>query len=408
MKLPCAGTMSRSHHYHHHPQYANRPPVVVNDNDVLSGRGVNIAHHPGNERFRTLVSARADQSYCTSYSASEKRAVAEEIIKHIQSLDPPGRFLKREGRGQVSRGLNGPWDILSDRECIKKTCQALRDCNRQDRAGYAMGVAAPQDVKKEADKRGETGLSGKQQAAAAAAASAAAAAAAATATLKRREHPTAAHLPVAVGVPHVLPPHHHAPGPEIPGDRVSPTAEHAQHAAEWHANKKQRTDDGSAIPADSPVGADGMPLAPQPYPVAHAPVSGHPHHPQMAYHHDPAAMPHVYHYDPNAAHHHPPVAYPLPPPGHHHVPAQAMHHHAPVPMHHHAPVPAPAAMQYSPIADPSLAPAPHEAAPAPVAAPEASTHELPVPDVGPDAAAETDPLNNLIKDEAPPLNVAEL
>lgn len=54
--------------------------------------------------------------------------------------------MKRDGRGQGSRGLSGPWDELSEREAIKKTCQALRDCNRQDRQGYAKGVAAPGDV----------------------------------------------------------------------------------------------------------------------------------------------------------------------------------------------------------------------------------------------------------------------
>ena len=140
---------------------------MVNDHDVLSGRGVNIALHPGNQRFRTLVTTRADENYCTNYTASEKRAVAEEIIAHIHSLNPPGRFLKRDGRG---RGLNGPWRILSQGETIKKTCQALRDCNRSDRDGYALGVTMPEDVLKEANERAQLGLSGKQQAAAAVAA----------------------------------------------------------------------------------------------------------------------------------------------------------------------------------------------------------------------------------------------
>ena len=158
------------HHHHHQQQYRNRPPIVVHNHDVLSGRGVNIAHHPGNERFRALVTTRADESYCTAYSASEKRAVAEEIIRHIKALDPPGRFLKRDGRGQVSRGLNGPWEELSEREAIKKTCQALRDCNRTDRQGYALGVTAPQDVLQSAQQRQRSGLTSKQQAAAAVAA----------------------------------------------------------------------------------------------------------------------------------------------------------------------------------------------------------------------------------------------
>mmetsp|Transcript_40654 Transcript_40654/g.85394 ORF Transcript_40654/g.85394 Transcript_40654/m.85394 type:complete len:427 (-) Transcript_40654:313-1593(-) len=153
--------------YPPHQQYS-KPPIVVTDNDVLSGRGVNIAAHPGNERFRTLVTTRADASYCETYSATEKKAVAEEIVRHISSLDPPGRFLKREGRGQVSRGLNGPWEELSRREAIKKTCQALRDCNRSDRATYAHGVAAPTDVKAVAEELATSGMALKDRAARAA------------------------------------------------------------------------------------------------------------------------------------------------------------------------------------------------------------------------------------------------
>lgn len=153
--------------YPPHQQYT-KPPIVVTDNDVLSGRGVNIAAHPGNERFRTLVTTRADASYCETYSATEKKAVAEEIVRHISTLEPAGRFLKREGRGQVSRGLNGPWEELSRRESIKKTCQALRDCNRSDRATYAHGVAAPTDVKVVAEELATSGIALKDRAARAA------------------------------------------------------------------------------------------------------------------------------------------------------------------------------------------------------------------------------------------------
>ena len=118
---------------------------------------------------RTLVTTRADDSYCDTYSATEKKAVSEEIVRHIASLTPPGRFLKREGRGQVSRGLNGPWEELSRRDAIKKTCQALRDCNRGDRATYAHGVAAPSDVKAVAEELATSGVALKERAARAAA-----------------------------------------------------------------------------------------------------------------------------------------------------------------------------------------------------------------------------------------------
>mmetsp|Transcript_22735 Transcript_22735/g.34699 ORF Transcript_22735/g.34699 Transcript_22735/m.34699 type:complete len:512 (+) Transcript_22735:387-1922(+) len=142
--------------------------VAVHVHDVLSGRGVNIASHPGNERFRSLVTSYADHSYCTSYSVSEKKAIAMQVIRHIKALNPPGRFLKREGRGSTSRGLDGPWFELSERESIKKACQALRDCNRHDRSGYAGGVAPPEDVKEVIEKASKAGLTAKDRAAQAA------------------------------------------------------------------------------------------------------------------------------------------------------------------------------------------------------------------------------------------------
>jgi hypothetical protein len=149
------------------PQHPNhgQPYYVVHDHDVLSGRGVNIASHPGNERFRSLVNKRYDANYCTSFSTSEKRALAVEIVSHIQSLDPPGRFLKRAGRSTSSRGLQGPWEELSRNDCIRKACQALRDCNRNDRSGYAASIAVPEDVQQEAAERSESGLSLKAHAA---------------------------------------------------------------------------------------------------------------------------------------------------------------------------------------------------------------------------------------------------
>lgn len=167
-----AMTKSSSRGYPPQHPYYGRPLIQVTDHDVLSGRGVNISQHPGNERFRALVNTRQDASYCSGFTTSEKRALAEEIVAHIRNLDPPGRFLKRVGRSQSSRGLSGPWEELSHRECIKKACQALRDCNRQDRQGYAAAVRAPTDVAVNAEERARTGLSLKEYAAAAAAAAA--------------------------------------------------------------------------------------------------------------------------------------------------------------------------------------------------------------------------------------------
>mmetsp|Transcript_28897 Transcript_28897/g.63643 ORF Transcript_28897/g.63643 Transcript_28897/m.63643 type:complete len:293 (-) Transcript_28897:402-1280(-) len=227
--------------YHHHHHHLNTPPIIVHDHDVLSGRGVNIAGHPGNQRYRTLILTRKDGDYCEKYTTSEKRAVAEEIIKHIHSLDPPGRFLKREVGGKRSRGLSGPWLVLNHDQCVKKVCQALRDCNRGDRTGYADGVRAPEDVKEAHEKRKQSGLTNKQQAAAAAGAVAAA---------HMSVHPQfqdasrygAVGSMGGVGIP--------APASDadqlaaaaaMNGGRVSPTMAEAAHTL---YAKRQRTEDG--------------------------------------------------------------------------------------------------------------------------------------------------------------------
>jgi hypothetical protein len=137
--------------------------IRITGHDVLSGRGVNIAQHAGNERFRALICARHDANYCHAYTTAEKRAVAEQIVSHIESLDPPGRFLRRAGRvNRTARGLEGPWEVLSRDEAIKKTCQALRDCNRQDRTGYAASVFVPEDVSFSEHLRSKSGLTNKQ------------------------------------------------------------------------------------------------------------------------------------------------------------------------------------------------------------------------------------------------------
>lgn len=241
-------------------QHHSSLPIIVHDHDVLSGRGVNVAHHPGNERFRTLVTTRADSNYCTHYSASEKRAVAEEIIKHIKQLNPPGRFLKKDTRVPQIKGLGGVWIELNDRECLRKTCQALRDCNRTDRQGYASGVTMPEDVLQEYNQRAQSGLSGKQQAAAAAAASA-------TVREQVEQSEVSRSVAMAASIPATPflppPPHAHVAAAIAQNKkraaeeaaiassntwdddgRISPSVENA---AEWL--KRQRTDDAMATAA---------------------------------------------------------------------------------------------------------------------------------------------------------------
>lgn len=113
-------------------------------NDVIDGRGVSIASSSGNVRFRRLVKLFVIKNYCKSIKLNEKKNIAKSIINYIQSLEPPGRFLK-------SVGLQN-YVELDEKECVKKVTQALRDCNRPDRAGYAVRVDIPEDIKKLEEK----------------------------------------------------------------------------------------------------------------------------------------------------------------------------------------------------------------------------------------------------------------
>ena len=121
---------------------APKPVTVVHEHDVLSGYGLVISRHPGNDRFRSLVQGHVNSRSRYSYEA---RAVG--IIRHLKVLNPPARFLKRVG----AQGLQGPlWEMMSEREILEKTCQALRDCSRQGRSGCPVGpVGMP--LKEEAE-----------------------------------------------------------------------------------------------------------------------------------------------------------------------------------------------------------------------------------------------------------------
>jgi len=87
------------------------------DNDVLCGRGGLTNNNPGNIFFRRLV--RQKQEPYLLASKREKAGVAREIVELIHSLNPPGRFLKKDS--------NGVWVEIGERKAREKTSQALRE-----------------------------------------------------------------------------------------------------------------------------------------------------------------------------------------------------------------------------------------------------------------------------------------
>ena len=90
---------------------------TIRDTDVLCGRGGRSNHHPGNKRYRFVISEMR-QAYKTTVGKSNKTDLSRAIVDHVCSYG--GRFLKREES-------TGRYYVLTRGESRKKTSQALRE-----------------------------------------------------------------------------------------------------------------------------------------------------------------------------------------------------------------------------------------------------------------------------------------
>lgn len=89
-----------------------------NDYDIISGRGNGVNRRPGNTRFREIVS-----KYKETYSyakSTDKREIAKAVIREVEMLTPPSRFLVQNGSTKL-------WHVLNRHSVIKKVAQALRE-----------------------------------------------------------------------------------------------------------------------------------------------------------------------------------------------------------------------------------------------------------------------------------------
>jgi hypothetical protein len=95
------------------------PVHDCNPNDVLCGRGGRINAHRGNVQLRELVHSSKKEYLSKSTKKMEKAHIAANIVHHIRSMNPPGRFLKEDS--------DGAWFDIGDHKAIKKVGQALRE-----------------------------------------------------------------------------------------------------------------------------------------------------------------------------------------------------------------------------------------------------------------------------------------
>ena len=91
--------------------------VDVKDNDILCGRGGKSNHHPGNKKYRLVIS-RMKMNYRKIGSKILKTDLSRAIVEHVYGYG--GRFLKYDKE-------SSKYAVLSPAESRKKTSQALRE-----------------------------------------------------------------------------------------------------------------------------------------------------------------------------------------------------------------------------------------------------------------------------------------
>ena len=113
----------------------------LNINDVLSGRGNKINHHPGNVHFRDVVT-QCKSKYCDPTNKKiEKAFLAAKTVAIVRCLDPPGRFLQKNEK-------TGLWLEIGDDRARKKAAQALREDAAEVRAErkHPLKVESPTET----------------------------------------------------------------------------------------------------------------------------------------------------------------------------------------------------------------------------------------------------------------------
>lgn len=89
------------------------------DMDVLCGRGKRCFNSPGNQRFRKLVAARAED-YAAATTRTDKTFIVCSIVSEIRKASPKGGFVKKDS-------TTGRWYEVGDFNAHEKTSQMFRD-----------------------------------------------------------------------------------------------------------------------------------------------------------------------------------------------------------------------------------------------------------------------------------------
>jgi hypothetical protein len=104
--------------------------VMINESDIICGRGGLSLKHPGNAAYRKIVSLNKE-IYATC-PKTEKLRISKSIVAAVRDIN--ARFLERED-GKVSHSLDEKdedgnpvtWRDIGNKRAIEKTSQALRE-----------------------------------------------------------------------------------------------------------------------------------------------------------------------------------------------------------------------------------------------------------------------------------------
>jgi hypothetical protein len=126
-------------------QYMHEDINIVNVNDVLAGRGSTVSQHPGNIAFREFVGSFKLMYMDKFNKLSFKAHMCANIVDHVRTLEPPGRFLQKKPKPHTHN--NDVWMEMGDEKARKKAGQALREDATVIRAERGMAQFHPRNKK---------------------------------------------------------------------------------------------------------------------------------------------------------------------------------------------------------------------------------------------------------------------
>ncbi len=106
----------------------------INRHDVLTGRSNDVENHPGNIYFREVIDRNATILSSGGWCQEEIQSKVSEIMNEISSLDPPGRFFRRNDENNDTK----QWVEMESRRARVKIMTLFVSKRRKDKEEKAL------------------------------------------------------------------------------------------------------------------------------------------------------------------------------------------------------------------------------------------------------------------------------